>query len=389
MKILYLDCGMGAAGDMLTAALLGLHPDPDAFLKRLNTALGSSIHVYAEKVLKSSITANHVHVCIDGDEEGAAPEKHSHHASVREIYSHIDGTALPDRVKNDAKNVFRLLAEAECHVHGTDMENIHFHELGSLDAMADVLAVSMLLYELQPDRICVSPVSVGSGTVKCAHGILPVPAPAAEYLLRGMPVCSGGIEGELCTPTGAALLKYFADDFGQMPSMVLIKSSFGAGAKDFPRANVLRAMLGESTGGGSEQITELSCNIDDMTAEALGFAMDMLFEAGALDVYFINIGMKKNRPAVMLRCMCRDDKKGAIIRCIFKNTSTLGIREQQCSRYTLRHSIRRAETKYGPVRVKTAEGWGVKREKPEYDDLARIARENSISISEAAEALRG
>lgn len=246
MKILYLNCGMGAAGDMLTAALLGLHPDPDGFLKRLNTALAGKAEINCYKIEKCGIRSNQVSVIIDGDCEGDAHEHHHAHTSIKEILALIDSMAVPEKVKDNTKNVFNLIARAESQVHGTDMENIHFHELGTIDAVADVLSVSMLIYELAPDRIYSSPVSVGSGFVKCAHGILPVPTPATELLLRGLPVQSGGIEGELCTPTGAALLKYFVDEFGDMPLMCVEMSGYGAGKKDFSKANLLRVMIGSA-----------------------------------------------------------------------------------------------------------------------------------------------
>ena len=382
MKILYFDCAMGAAGDMLLAALLELHPDRAGFLRRLNAALPERVTVSAEPDEKHGVRGTHVHVVIDGEEEGAGHGHHHPHTSVSEILARIEALDAPEQVQKDAAAVYGRIARAESTVHGEPVENIHLHEVGSLDALADVLGVCWLLHELNADKIVCSPVSVGSGTVKCAHGILPVPAPATERLLRGMPIQAGPERGELCTPTGAALLAHFAGEFGQLPAMRLENCGVGTGRKDFDTANILRAFLGESE-EGSETILELRCNLDDNSPEEIGFAMERLLEAGALDVFTSPIGMKKNRPGVMLTVLCKPNQRDELLRCLFRHTATLGVRESVCPRYTLARSFRTVETEAGPVRVKTAEGYGVRREKPEYEDLARIAREQGISLREA------
>ena len=382
MKILYFDCAMGAAGDMLLAALLELHPDRAGFLRRLNAALPERVIVSAEPDEKHGVRGTHVHVVIDGEEEGAGHGHHHPHTSVSEILARIEALDAPEQVKKDAAAVYGRIARAESAVHGEPVENIHLHEVGSLDALADVLGVCWLLHELNADKIVCSPVSVGSGTVKCAHGILPVPAPATERLLRGMPIQAGPERGELCTPTGAALLAHFAGEFGQLPAMRLENCGVGTGRKDFDTANILRAFLGESE-EGSETILELRCNLDDNSPEEIGFAMERLLEAGALDVFTSPIGMKKNRPSIMLTVLCKPNQRDELLRCLFRHTATLGVREGVCPRYTLARSFRTVETEAGPVRVKTAEGYGVRREKPEYEDLARIAREQGISLREA------
>ena len=383
MKTLYLDCGMGAAGDMLTAALLELHPDPADFLRRLNAALPEEVRVSAAPDTKCGLRGTHVTVLVEGDEEGKEEHHHHHHTDIAAIRERIDALPVPEKVRTDLRAVYDAIAEAESAVHGHPVENIHLHELGSWDALADVLAVCWLLYELAPGRILASPVRVGSGMVKCAHGLLPVPAPAAERLLRGVPIYAGELRGEMCTPTGAALLKYYVNQFGPMPVMRVEKSGFGTGTKDFESANGLRALWGE-TGQDGERVLELCCNLDDMSGEAVGFAMETLLAAGALDVYTAPIGMKKSRPGIMLTCMCRAEQRDEMLRLLFRHTTTLGVREYDCARYTLQRSVRTEETAQGPVRVKTAEGWGVRREKPEYEDLARIAREKGISLREAA-----
>ena len=386
MKTLYIDCAMGCAGDMLTAALLELHPDKDDFLLRMNAALGGKAALSAKPDRKCGVIGTHVTVLINGDEEGE-PERHHHnHTSIAEITEFIDTVPLADEVKRNAKAVYSLITEAESTVHGRPIENIHFHEVGSLDALADVLSVCELMHELAPEKVLASSVNVGSGFVKCAHGVLPVPAPATELILRGVPIYSGQIKSELCTPTGAALLKHFAEAFVPMPALRVERVGYGTGKKDLEAANVVRVLLGE-TEAECEQIIELACNLDDMTPEELGFAMEELFRLGALDVYFTNIGMKKSRPAVMLTCMCRAAQRDEMLRCIFKHTTTLGVREYVCNRYNLTRSIETVQTQYGPVRIKTAAGYGVKRSKAEYDDLAKLARENSTTLAEIRKAV--
>ena len=259
------------------------------------------------------------------------------------------------------------------------MEHIHFHEVGTLDAVADVLGVCLLMEKLAPGKVLASPVNVGGGTVKCAHGILPVPAPATEILLRGLPWYEGEIKTELCTPTGAALLRHFADSFEKMPPMRVEKSGYGTGTKNFDRLNAVRVLLGEGDGEG-ERLVELCCNLDDMSGEEIGFAQERLLEAGALDVWTTAIGMKKGRPGVLLSVLCRPEREAELTRCLFRHTTTLGVRALSVTRAALSRSFRSAETPWGPVTVKRAEGWGVSREKPEYEDMAKIARENGLSL---------
>lgn len=381
MRTLYIDCSMGCAGDMLTAALLELHPDKDDFLRRMNAALGGKAVLSASPDSKCGLRGTHVTVLINGDEEGEAMRHHHEHTSISEILSFIDSVPLEVKVREDAKKVYSLIAEAESRVHGHPIENVHFHEVGSLDALADVLSVCALMHELAPERILASEVNVGSGTVRCAHGILPVPAPATELILRGVPIYSGQIKSELCTPTGAALLKYFVWKFGAMPTMQIENAGCGTGKKDFECANVVRAFIGETTDEG-DRIIELACNLDDMTPEELSFAMEELFTLGALDVYFTSIGMKKSRPGVKLTCMCRERQRKQMLECIFKHTTTLGVREYVCKRYELGRSEKTVRTQDGEVRVKTSSGYGAVREKAEYEDLAALARKSGKTIAQ-------
>lgn len=381
MRTLYIDCSMGCAGDMLTAALLELHPDKDDFLRRMNAALGGKAVLSASPDSKCGLRGTHVTVLINGDEEGEATRHHHEHTSISEILSFIDSVPLEVKVREDTKKVYSLIAEAESRVHGHPIENVHFHEVGSLDALADVLSVCTLMHELAPERILASEVNVGSGTVRCAHGILPVPAPATELILRGVPIYSGKIKSELCTPTGAALLKFFVLEFGAMPTMQIENAGCGTGKKDFECANVVRAFIGETANDG-EEIIELACNLDDMTPEELSFAMEELFTLGALDVYFTSIGMKKSRPGVKLTCMCRERQRKQMLECIFKHTTTLGVREYVCKRYELGRSEKTVRTQDGEVRVKTSSGYGAVREKAEYEDLAALARKSGKTIAQ-------
>ena len=384
MKTIYLDCGMGAAGDMLGAALLELHDDQERVLAQLNEVFRGKAKLNRAKVNRCGILGSHLTVTINGEVEG---EEYGHghgshpHTSIGEVRAFIGALRLPEAVIRNALEVYDLIAEAEAHVHGQPLENIHFHEVGTLDAMADVVTVCFLMHELGAEQVLASPVHVGSGTVRCAHGILPVPAPAAQELLKGIPIWSGDIQGELCTPTGAAMLRHFVRSFGPMPPLRVSGIGYGAGTREFPRANVLRALLGE-TESESETVLELSCNLDDMTGEELAYAQEKLFEAGALDVYFTNIGMKKSRPAVMLTCMCREGQRDAILGCMFRHTSSLGIREYSCRRYTLKRESFTRESEYGPLRVKRASGYGVVREKTEYEDLKAAADAGGLSLRE-------
>lgn len=381
MRTLYIDCSMGCAGDMLTAALLELHPDKDDFLRRMNAALGGKAVLSASPDSKCGLRGTHVTVLINGDEEGEKTHHHHEHTSITEIMAFIDSVPLDEAIRENAKKVYSIIAEAESRVHGHPMENVHFHEVGSLDALADVLSVCALMHELAPERILASEVNVGSGTVRCAHGVLPVPAPATELILRGVPIYSRQIKSELCTPTGAALLKYFVSEFVAMPTMKIENAGCGTGKKDFECANVVRAFIGETANEG-DRIIELACNLDDMTPEELAFAMEELFSLGALDIYFTNIGMKKSRPGVKLTCMCREKQRERMLECIFKHTTTLGVREYACKRYELGRSEKAVRTLDGEVRVKISSGYGVVREKAEYEDLAALARKSGKTIAQ-------
>lgn len=409
MRTLYLDCGMGAAGDMLTAALYELLSTEEkaAFLEKMNTLGIPKIKYTAEAATKCGIVGTHMKVMVDGLEEADHHGHHHddhhhhegehhhhegdhhhdeghhahHHSSMADVESIFQTLSISQKVKGHALAVYRLIAEAESVAHGVPVSEIHFHEVGSMDAIADVTAVCMLIEQLQVDKIIASPIHVGSGHVHCAHGILPVPAPATAYVLRDVPIYGGGVKGELCTPTGAALLKHFVHVFGEMPVMQVEKIGYGMGKKDFSAANCVRALMGD-TAEETNIVVELTCNVDDMTPERIGYAMNCILEAGALEVYTVPVGMKKSRPGIMLCVMCKEEQKEELLQIIFKHTTTIGIRENISKRYILNRRIEKVETPYGPVRVKCSEGFGVKREKYEYEDIAQIAKAQNLSMED-------
>lgn len=389
MRTIYLDCGMGASGDMLMGALYELLADKAAFFEKMAALSLPHIQISAEPSSKCGIAGTHMRVLVHGEEESGADRAHSHAhhgASLNEILALIDTLNVSDAVRADMRAVYRAIAEAESLVHGAPIDEIHFHEVGSLDALADVAGVCVLFELLAPEQVLCSPIHVGCGQVRCAHGLLPVPAPATAVLLKGLPIYGGSIQGELCTPTGAALLRHFVTRFGALPPMRTEAIGYGMGSKDFEAANCVRAMLGQ-TEGAREDIVVLSCNLDDMTPEAVAFATERLFDAGALDVYTTPIGMKKSRAAVMLSCICRPALQEALTRQIFLHTTTLGVRTESCTRAVLSRREFTVQTQDGSVRVKESRGYGVTRRKAEYDDLAEIARKTGRPISDILAAI--
>lgn len=387
MRILFWECNMGAAGDMLMAALLELHPDREDFIKRLNHIGIPHVSIEAMPSEKCGISGTHMQVVIKGQEEGEEAHSHHHehaHMSMQEIMEIVDGLQVSKWVKDEVQNIYQLIAQAESKVHGKDVTEIHFHEVGMMDAIVDITGCVMLIQELNVDKIVASPVNVGFGQVKCAHGILPVPAPATALLLQGIPCYAGNIEGELCTPTGAAILKYFTNEYGRMPQMTIEKIGYGFGKKDFEAVNCIRAILGE-TESEDDQIVELCCNLDDMTPEEIGYAAELFLEEGALDVFTTAIGMKKGRPGVMLTVTCRAIWKEEMAELIFKHTTTIGIRESFHNRMVMERKEYVKESKYGKVRMKECTGYGITKTKPEYEDLREIALETGLSLREIKE----
>ena len=481
MKLLYLDCGMGAAGDMLGAALAELLPDDarDAFTSDLNAAGIPGVHVSLDPSVKCGITGTHLTVTVNGTEEKEGGHSHSHehshhdhqhdhahdhshshdhqhshshdhhhdhsHRSLHDIHHIIDDLKLPEAVRTDILAVYRLIAEAESKAHDKPVSEIHFHEVGTMDAIADIASVCLLLHKLAPDQIIASPIHVGSGQVKCAHGILPVPAPATAYILKDIPIYSGSIQGELCTPTGAALLKHFVTRFDQMPLMTPASTGYGMGTKDFPAANCVRAILGESFAENqpeqpaciptapasaaapastatpapaaapaseeaaiTETICELSCNVDDMTGEDIAFAIETFLQNGALDAFTVPCTMKKGRPGVLVTVLCKDPDQKQMTKLILQHTTTLGVRSAEKKRWILSRTESEtvipddvlanvtapdmpAESKAHElkttgddctIRSKTSTGFGITRNKYEHDDLEKIARTYGLTLAQ-------
>ncbi len=405
MKELFLDLSMGAAGDMLTAALLGLVEDREETMRELNGIGIPQVSYEIQPAIQCGISGLHMKVSFCGQEEGAEEHccrhghghehehdhghdhEHNHgheHRSLKDIEKTVASLKLSEKLKGQVLDIYRIVAQAECEVHGRTMENIHFHELGTMDALADICAVCYLIDKLAPAHISASPVRLGSGTVKCAHGYMPVPAPATALIIKGMPVFAGDIEKEMCTPTGAALVRYFAEDFGQMPEMTVDAVGCGMGSRTFAdRPNCLRAVLGQA----HEGVIELCCNVDDMSPEAVGFLLEKLMDEGALDAWYESVGMKKFRPGVIISCLCTKAQRNKMLNLIFKHSSTIGIRETLCRRYVLKRQEEILESPYGQVRVKCSKGYGVERRKAEFEDLARISRERDLSLEEVKKQL--
>lgn len=402
MRILYLDCGMGAAGDMLAGALVSLlsKEEQESFIKMINNIGVDGVKVSLSDDAKCGIVGKHFKVEIDGVEEHSHDvHEHEHHHEHEQEHGHhhehhhhgkgpfpkeLEAVAEKLNCPNDIQKVYELLAEAEAKVHGKDVSEIHFHEVGMKDALIDIASVVYLMNKLKVDKVVVSPVNVGFGKVKCAHGILPVPAPATAELVKGIPTYAGRFEGELLTPTGAALLKYYADEFSYQPLMNVIKCGYGTGNKNFESANVVKAVLGEVTDELiSENVIELNCNVDDMSAEDMAYATKALIENGAKDAFVTPVIMKKGRSGMLLTVLCSAIDKERFVSLIFKHTSTIGIRVKETERIILNRHEETVHTKLGDVRVKYSEGYGVKREKPEFEDLRKLAEENNISVAEA------
>lgn len=393
---------MGAAGDMLAGALVSLlsKEEQESFIKMINNIGVDGVKVSISDDAKCGIVGKHFKVEIDGVEEHSHDvHEHEHHHEYEQEHGHhhehhhhgkgpfpkeLEAVAEKLNCPNDIQKVYELLAEAEAKVHGKDVSEIHFHEVGMKDALIDIASVVYLMNKLKIDKVVVSPVNVGFGKVKCAHGILPVPAPATAELVKGIPTYAGRFEGELLTPTGAALLKYYADEFSYQPLMNVIKCGYGTGNKNFESANVVKAVLGEVTDELiSENVIELNCNVDDMSAEDMAYATKTLIENGAKDAFVTPVIMKKGRSGMLLTVLCSAIDKERFVSLIFKHTSTIGIRVKETERIILNRHEETVHTKLGDVRVKYSEGYGVKREKPEFEDLRKLAEENNISVAEA------
>ena len=384
MTILYLDCQAGISGDMTVAALLDLGVPleylcaeldklklpPDSY--KLSTSRTERQHLAA---LKFDVAVHDLHT-------------HRHYSGIDEL---ISESGLSDGVKEQSRLIFRRLAEAEAKVHGVEIEQVHFHEVGAIDSIVDIVATAICLEYLQVEKIYASALPMGSGFVNTSHGFLPVPAPATAELLKGLPLHGYCGSGERVTPTGAAIVAALAIGFGKQPAMLLERIGSGAGGRDFPDCpNILRAFLGrniEKTGG--DEVVVVEANIDDSTPEVLGYAMERLFEEGALDVYFTPIQMKKNRPGVMLSFLCRPQQLDSLANLLLIETSAIGLRHYRADRIIMQRQIVEQQTKFGIVRFKQVidDSGKVLRASPEYEDCRRIAKERRIPCREVMELL--
>jgi uncharacterized protein (TIGR00299 family) protein len=393
-RVLYFDCFSGASGDMVLGALL----DAGLPLEELRRALGSlaidGASVSAARVLRAGVSATkfivedktaggHSHSHDHGHDHGHA---HEHaHRSLADINKLIERSALSAKAQARAKALFQRLGEAEAAIHQIPVEKIHLHEVGALDSIIDIVGSVFALEWFAADRIVSSPLNVGGGMVNSAHGLFPVPAPATVKLLAGVPVYSSGVQSELVTPTGALLVTGYATSFGPTPAMTVDRVGYGAGDRDLPSTpNVLRVLIGESSDQAStERIVVLECEIDDMNPQIFGPVMDQLYAAGALEVYFASVQMKKNRPGTLLTILARPEQREAFTSIVFRETTTIGVRYHEVTRERLEREIVAIQTPIGSVRFKIARlGGAIMNAAPEFDDCLRIAAERGLPVKD-------
>lgn len=374
-RCLYFDCFAGISGDMTLGALVDLGVD-FGLLRDALTGLGlDGWEIRVEHVRRGGIAATRAVV--------TASEARQPHRNLDQILGIIETSALDPAVKSRAGAIFQELAEAESRVHGQPIERIHFHEVGALDAIVDIVGAAVALEALAPERILCGPVELGSGLVHCAHGCLPVPAPATEALLRGVPTTRGRVPFEATTPTGAAIIASQVDQFEQAAALTVERIGYGAGSREGLVPNVLRVLLAEAPDPAAAPLVQLECNIDDMSPELYGHVMELALERGALDCWLTPIIMKKGRPATAIGVLCEREREDLLTRLLLTETTTLGVRVQQAGRQALARESRIIETTYGPIRVKLALLDGrVLRAKPEYEDCRRISREQGVPIQE-------
>jgi pyridinium-3,5-bisthiocarboxylic acid mononucleotide nickel chelatase len=423
MRIAYLECFSGMSGDMFLGALIDAGVSPSVFEQAV-AALDVGARLEISKVNRNGITATKVDVLVNGEQEmpreivavsghehshehshehrheetHAHPHSHSHPSSragvsaphgrsLKEIKAIIGKAAISENAKKSAIAIFEALGAAEAKIHNMDIQAVHFHEVGAVDAMVDIVGAAVGAEALGVDEIICSPLNVGGGTVKCAHGVFPVPAPATVELLAGAPVYSSGVQAELLTPTGAAIVKTLATRFGAFPEMKIEKSGYGAGTHDFPgQPNVVRLTIGESAWSlasktAQETTSVLEANLDDLNPQVFGYVMDRLLEEGALDVFGMPVQMKKNRPGTLLTVLCRPEDAAKLTQIIFAETTTLGVRSRQEQRQTLARRWVSVTTPWGDVRMKIASMNGtVTNYAPEYEDCRRIAAERHLPL---------
>jgi uncharacterized protein (TIGR00299 family) protein len=388
VKLLYFDCFSGAAGDMILGALLDAGLPFDTLREAIGPLLPSGADLAVDHVLKSGVSATKFRVIGANATVRSESHRHDHHHhhTLAGIHGLIDKSRLSAAAKQRANVLFDRLAETEAAIHQMPVEQVHLHEVGALDSIVDIVGCVFGLDWFRADRIVSSPLNVGGGTVQCAHGVMPVPAPATLRLLQGVPVYSSGHEVELVTPTGALLVSGYADRFGPMPAMTVQVSGYGAGDRDLAgRPNVLRLVIGEgSVDALIEPLLVLECEIDDMNPQLFGALMDRLQTAGALDVFFTPVQMKKNRPGTLITVLAPPDRREALGSIIFRETTTIGLRWHTAERERLEREVVQVQTPHGSARVKLARRAGaVINAAPEFDDCARLASAAGISVKDA------
>jgi pyridinium-3,5-bisthiocarboxylic acid mononucleotide nickel chelatase len=383
MKTLYFDCFAGASGDMILGAMVAAGVDSRVLREQLSLLGVEGFSVEFETVNRSGLSATYARV------QAAHEHTHRHLADILQI---IFASALSEGVKQRAAKIFSRLAEAEARVHNEPVDHVHFHEVGALDAIVDVIGASICFELLAIDRFVCSPLHVGSGTVEMAHGRFPVPPPAVTELLKGVPFYSTDVAGELLTPTGAAIITTVADEYGAIPQMVVEQVGYGAGTREYDKfPNVLRVLLGEADShtASDERLWMIETNIDDLSPQIIGHVMDRVFELGALDCYFTPVQMKKNRPGVLLSILCRKREKEAVMRLVFTETTTLGLRSYEVERRALERNIVSVKTQYGPIDVKVAHLNGhIVNEMPEFEQCRRAAKDADVPLKVVEEAVR-
>lgn len=424
-RILYFDCFAGISGDMSIGALIDLGLDPSVVIDEIKKLGVKGYDLEINKISRYSFSGTDVTVTLNGEadcvheheHEGHTHDHgghthghshgHSHHhdekdRSLSSIVHIIRSSGISDKAKQLSISIFGEIAKAEAAVHGTLLSEVHFHEVGAIDSIVDIVGTAICIDMLKVDRIVCSPVHDGQGFVNCRHGRLPVPVPAVVKMLggSGITIVQEDIQAELVTPTGFGILKTVSDSCGKMPEMQVESVGYGFGKTETGRLNALRVVLGTSSEQTEEadhgqhgdknrdRVVLMETNIDNTTGEILGFTMDKLMKAGALDAYFTPIQMKKNRPAVMLSVLCRAEDTEKLSDLIFMETSTIGIRMQELSRVTLKREIRTVETELGEVRVKLVSVTGLERVQPEYEDCARLAEKNDLSLNEVYEIVK-
>jgi len=377
MKTLYLDCASGISGDMTVGALLDLGVDASIVLAGLESMGVSGWHASATKAMKGPLAGTAFRV--DVDEAASGGDR-----SLPDIEVLIHRAAISEGARTLALKAFRLLAQAEATIHGTTIDQVHFHEVGAADSIVDIVGSAIAVELLAPDRIVFSPISMSRGHVRCRHGLIPLPAPAALELAKGLPIRRppAPTMRELATPTGLALAKAFATDFGEMPEGIITGIGYGLGHTEFPWPNVLRAVLvQEAAPLLSDTVALLEANLDDMTAEAMAHALERLMEAGALDAWLTPIHMKKGRPGFTFSVLCEPQEEQRLAALMLRETTTLGLRRSRSERFILPREVQVVETRFGPIRCKVARVEGAPaRVKPEYEDCRRAAAESGESL---------